>query len=346
MKVGATSTKRVSLNPSTGYADEGDYADPWGGTADIIVPDVTTTLTSDLVPTDSTAVLDPTTLDGGTGTVISPGHYRDALGYNWVFNAIQGVWYNYGNGPSGEVGTYGTTANGETTILELVPEPLTFDTSCWGFKSPPSCVTMQDEDGNDSSRVTGTALTGDTWNTGTALTHINNVAGAPSLTSIGFVDGLQLQSNLLVDGFFNVPELLLPVTFVETFRDSKALWPVAPRDMFIVDFSVLPPEVLADVSFGPDFVDFTVNVVFEDSDFVANGDTYHKNYAVTTRLSGLDFFQSADNAQVVGILTEENTRNTVNASFKITAVAEPALLGVFGALAMIVSGFARRKAKA
>lgn len=341
------------FNPATGYADEGQYQDPWrgapGNNPATPVGGGTSTLLPDYTPSDSTAEVDPTIYDGGAGTWLSATHYVDTKGFNWVQNGTTGLFYNYGSGDSSVLGKSGTTANGNASILEVNNLLPTFDSVCWGINSDPSCVTMQDEFGNDSSRITGTAIT-KKWGQsdffdGTSITHINNPAGAPSLTNINFADGLRLQNNVLVDGFFDAPELLLPVVFVETFANAGQIWPESPRDMFVIDFSVLPPEALAGVVFGPDFVDFTVNVVFENSDFIANGEDYHKEYQVTTRLTGLDFFESSDNTQVVGILTDENSRNTVNAAFSVNAinVSEPGMLGAFGLLAFASSFFARRR---
>lgn len=341
------------FNPATGYADDGQFSDPWkgepGNNPATAVGGGTSTLLPNYTPSDSTAEVDPEVYDGGTGTWLSATHYVDAKGFNWIKNEDAGVFYNYGSGSSSLLGQSGTTNDGAATILEANTTFSTFDTICWGIDADPSCVTMQDENGNDSSRVTGTATT-KKWGQsdffdGTSITHINNPAGAPSLTSINFADGLRLENSALVDGFFDAPELLLPVVFVETFANAGQIWPEAPRDMFVIDFTQIPPADLAGVSFGPDFADFTVNVVLENSDFTANGEDYHKEYQVTTRLTGLEFFESAGNSQVIGILTDEDSRNTVNAAFSVNAinVSEPGMLGAFGLLAFASSFFARRR---
>lgn len=342
------------FNPTTGYADEGQFQDPWvgapGNAPATPVGGGTSTLLDDYSPSDSTAESDPTIYDGGLGVwAIANTHYVDAQGYNWILNGVDGLFYNYGDGDPSLLGTSGTTDNGAGTILDINASLPTFDNACWGLNSDPSCVTMEDEFGNDSSRVTGTAMT-TTWGPstfyqGTSITHKNNPAGAPSLTSIQFADGLRLENSELSGGFFNAPELLLPVVFVETFANAGQIWPEAPRDMFVIDFSVLPPEILSAVTFGTDFVDFTVDVIFDNSDFVANGADYHKEYQITTRLTGLDFFESAGNNEAVGILTDENSDNTVNAAFSIKAinVNEPGMLGVLGILALVLSFSSRRK---
>jgi hypothetical protein len=340
------------VNAQTGYADEGAFADPWGADATAIdIPGVTTTVDAFYNPVDSTATADPAALDSGAGTVVVPGeHYVDSQGYNWFYNSDAGAWFNYGTSTSSEVGTTGTSHNGETTILER-SQFLgldVFDSACWGLDNQPkpSCVVFEDDNGNDSSRIEGTATTGmygnQTFSEGTAITHQNNPAGAPSLTSILLADGLQISNSELATGSYLAPELFIPINFVETFEGSNSLWPEAPDDMFILDFGFGNTPI--DIEFGPGYLDFVVDVVFDNSDFAANGEDYHKEYQVTTRLSGLEFFQSS-NGQVAGILTEEGQDNTLNAQFAITAinVPEPTTIGFFGLSLLGLAGLARRK---
>lgn len=343
----------------TGYADDGSFSDPYGIDAfvpAVNVPGVTTTVDGNYVPTDSTGVPDLALVDaaaGATGTFIAANHYVDANGYNWFLNTdgVIPVWFNYGTTTSSEAGTTGTSNNGFTSILDANAAFDVFDSACWGLSGQPlpSCVKFVDENGDDSSRIEGLATTGmygnQIFNEGTSVTHENNPAGAPSLTSIVLADGLQLASSELAGGAILAPELYIPINFVETFANAQALWPEAPDDMFILDFSVLDGTSDVSVDFGADFVDFTIGLTLENSDFASNGEDYHKEYEITTRLSGLDFFSSSENEEVVGILTKEGENNTLKASFAISAVnvSEPSALAVFGLGLLGLAGFARRR---
>ncbi len=341
------------LNATTGYADEGGFIDPYNhnGTATDVAGGITT-MNPDYTPVDSSAHATPWDLTSEPAPTAGATQFVNSGGYNWFVNQLDGMWYNYGTSTSPTVGRTGTSDNGDVdgSILDANVSYDVFDSACWGLENQPapSCVVFKDENGNDSSRITGTATTGmygsQTFNTGTSITHENRPAGAPSLTSINLIDGLELASSDLTGGKYLAPELILPINFVETFEGSNAIWPEAPDDMFVIDFSQVGTSgILFNV--GADFIDFFVDVTFTDGDFASNGADYHKDYVVTTRLSGLDFFSGPGGSTIAGILTKENQDNTLMASFSIQAVrvAEPGALGLFGLGLLGLAGMARRR---
>ncbi|MFT4937527.1 MAG: hypothetical protein ACI88A_000544 [Paraglaciecola sp.] len=281
---------------------------------------------------DVFSTLDPVTLVplSSTGVVVAP-----ADGNMWIQNEVDSLFYNYGSAGSqtgtSESGlTAGAAGQGLSSILS---GGSTYDTTCWGHG--PSCLSFTDADGNDTSRVEGTATTNGGFNDGTQLSHDNAPTGAPSLTTIQVVDGLSLFSTDLIAGVFELPELTFDVVFNETFANSGDFFPFAPDDAFIFTLTGGPG-----VSFGADYIDFTVPM--DLTGLVGAG--FHTDYQVVTRLSGLQTVTTPSGLRF-GFITPENMRNTLNVAFEIRAVGipEPGSLAIFGMVLLGLAGARKLK---
>jgi hypothetical protein len=281
---------------------------------------------------DVLSTLDPVTLVplSSTGQAVA-GPGPDI----WIQNEVDSLFYNHGtagsqSGTSESGLTAGAAGQGLGSILS---GGSTYDSTCWGHG--PSCLTFTDADGNDTSRVEGTAITGGGFNDGTQLTHDNSPTGDPSLTTIQVVDGLSLFSSDIMGGVFELPELTFDVVFNETFANSGDFFPFAPDDSFIFTLTGGPG-----VSFGADYIDFTVPM--DLTGLVGAG--FHTSYEVITRLSGLDTVTTPLGLRF-GFITPEGMHNTLNAQFMIRAVGipEPGSLALFGMVLLGLAGARKLK---
>ncbi|MCU4675565.1 PEP-CTERM sorting domain-containing protein [Catenovulum sp. 2E275] len=297
--------------------------------------------------TTGNSVVDPTT---GENTTLDPNTLLplDPTGRatpytNNVFNPEDGLNYNLGRaGYTAGTSDSGATAgaSGESVGTSILSTGSLIDEICWG--SGPSCLAFENEAGDDTSRVEG-SLTVDSnggvnWNQGTQMVHKNLPTGAPSLTSIDIIDGLKLYSSEIIGGELPLIELGIDVIFNETFADARTLWPYTPDDAFIV---TLDPVLSPITSFGPDFIEFTVQLDLTGLTVDANA---HTQYEVITRISGLDVV-SIPGGNTFGLITPENGINFLDAQFALRAVGvpEPGSLAVFGLGLLGLAGVRRYK---
>ncbi len=306
------------------YINEAGFQDATTGNAIIIGQDsngsdVYATLDpSDLSVLSSTGVAGPAPVDGNV----------------WVQNEVDGLFYDYGSaatsGQSGTSESSATAGDAGQGMASILNGGSTYDTTCWG--SGPSCLSFTDANGDDTSRVEGVAVTNGGFNQGTQLSHDNSPTGAPSLTTIQVVDGLSLFSADITGGVFELPELTFDVIFNETFANSVDFFPYAPSDAFIFTLAGGPG-----ITFGPDFIDFTVPM--DLTGMVDAG--FHTDYSVVTRLSGLDTVTTPDGARF-GFITPEDTLSTLNVQFLVKAnvvgIPEPGSLAIFGMLLLGLAG--------
>ncbi|MER2491705.1 PEP-CTERM sorting domain-containing protein [Catenovulum sediminis] len=279
--------------------------------------------------------LDPNTLQplASTGRV-TPNNSND-----WVYNPSTGLHYDLGaSGYEAGQSITGVSAgaSGEFIGTSILSSGNLIDEICWG--NGPSCLSFSGASGEDLSRVEGVANLGQ-WNQGTNMSHDNRPTGSPSLTSIDVVDGLKLFSDELL---FDLPtlELGFDVIFNETYANAGSLWPYAPDDAFII---TLNSDLSSSISnFGPDFIDITVEL--DLTGLVDAG--YHTEYAVVTRLQGLELV-STPAGNTFGFVTPEGSNNELQASFAIRAVGipEPASIAVFGLGLLGLASARRRTAK-
>ncbi|MFT5676859.1 MAG: hypothetical protein ACI808_002808, partial [Paraglaciecola sp.] len=116
------------------------------------------------------------------------------------------------------------------------------------------------------------------------------------------------------------------------FANSGDFFPYASSDAFIFTLAGGPG-----ITFGPDFIDFTVPM--DLTGMVAAG--FHTDYSVVTRLSGLDTVMTPD-GQRFGFITPEDTLSTLNVQFLVRAnvvgIPEPGSLAIFGMILLGLAG--------
>jgi hypothetical protein len=219
------------------------------------------------------------------------------------------------------------------------------------------------------SPVGGSISTNDwNWAQGTSMTHENWVITGDSLVSGSLFDGLTLtptlwdalpgESDPTIDAPYFAPQLQFAMTFTETPNKGVDINGLCPNGVanYIGDnangcgdiFALTIPALAQDfVTFGDDFLEFTVPFVLLTATGQPIPGWSDTLYYVTTRLSGLTTLapeQCGINGAdlCAGFVTKEQQTNELIAQFKVRTVPEPTAIALFG-LGLIVTGFAGRR---